>query len=195
MRKCALLFSGGKDSIIALDLAMGMEFDEIRLVFFDYSSFLSDTLPLSCVAAISDTLSMPLDVIHASESGEIVGMLSDYLLSNLSSGDAVMIGENPVTEQMSVLSELLVPMGVDLLTPRMSRTSLWVADRIMQMGMILLSVNGHSKEGSKRSRGIYLQSFTDNPLFMDAGHSVVVACSLYGESNLYKFIFSELQNT
>ena len=182
MKKCIVVFSGGKESVYSLLEAKSQGYEIVKLLFLDKPGFSVHKVNIQAVKAVAQILGHGLEVLKVSNEIPEDKSLITYLERLRERGiTALVTGNVKIEENHNIYAELCEKVGLELIEPLYNRDTLELLLKYAEIGLdfLIIGIRRNSLSHEWLGKTITRENFED--FLAEALSKGIDPCGEYGE--------------
>jgi len=182
MKKCIVVFSGGKESVYSLLEAKSQGYEIVKLLFLDKPGFSVHKANIETVKAVAQMLGYTLEKLKVSNEIPEDKSLITYLERLRERGiTALVTGNVKIEENHNIYAELCERVGLKLVEPLYNRDTLELLIKYAEIGLDFLIVGIRRNSLSPEWLGKTITKENFESFLTEALSNGIDPCGEYGE--------------
>jgi len=182
MKKCIVVFSGGKESVYSLLEAKSQGYEIVKLLFLDKPGFSVHKANIETVKAVAQMLGYTLEKLKVSNEIPEDKSLITYLERLRERGiTALVTGNVKIEENHNIYAELCEKVGLELIEPLYNRDTLELLIKYAEIGLDFLIVGIRRNSLSPEWLGKTITKENFEIFLTEALSNGIDPCGEYGE--------------
>ena len=182
MKKCIVVFSGGKESVFSLLEAKSQGYEIAKLLFLEKPGFSVHKVNIQAVKAVAQMLGYTLEVLRVSDEILEDKLLISYLERSREQGiTALVTGNVKIEENHNTYAKLCEKVGLELVEPLYNRDTLKLLLKYIEIGLefLIMGIRKNSLSLEWLGKTITRENFEEFPA--EALSKGIDPCGEYGE--------------